>query len=104
RTEEYRKEKKKADEAGVWKDNLISLVAHDLRSPLATFQGAIDLLEDHDTTEDEKKQIFHSSRVMIHHSLSTISHLLNLNRFQSGYFSLSKENTNLLELINAIVE
>ncbi|WCL48787.1 sensor histidine kinase [Leptospira sp. GIMC2001] len=104
RTNEYKIEKKKADEAGVWKDNLISLVAHDLRSPLASFYGAIELLEDEEMSRDEKKQIFKSSRAMIRHSLSTISHLLNLNRFQTGYFTLTKEKINLLELINSVVE
>ncbi|MCC5816526.1 MAG: sensor histidine kinase [Leptospira sp.] len=104
RTQEYKIQKQKAEDAGLWKDNLISLVAHDLRSPLSSFYNALELLEDEEFEPEDKKQVIKSSRNMIHQSLSTITHLLNLNRFQNGKFSLSKEKVNLQEFIHSIVE
>lgn len=103
RTQEYRDQKEKAESANLWKNQLISLVAHDLRSPLASLYGALDLLGEEDIEAQERQAIIRSSKESIQRSLSSIAHLLTLDRFQTGGFSLNRESVNLHALVQGAV-
>lgn len=82
RTKEYKEAKQIAEDANQWKDKFISLVAHDLRSPLSTVYSALTLTTDKETTEDDKTHILNQVFAILENAMSTIEHLLNLNRFQ----------------------
>ncbi|MCW7503003.1 sensor histidine kinase [Leptospira paudalimensis] len=106
RTEEYREAKHIAEEANQWKDKFISLVAHDLRSPLSTVYSALTLTYDEDTPKEEKDHISKQIFVILENAMSTVEHLLNLNRFQldKGQIHLDLTENNVLESVHQVVE
>ncbi|WP_108959476.1 sensor histidine kinase [Leptospira ellinghausenii] len=106
RTEEYREAKQIAEEANQWKDKFISLVAHDLRSPLSTVYSALTLTYDEDTPKEEKDHISKQIFVILENAMSTVEHLLNLNRFQldKGQIHLDLTENNVIESVNQVIE
>lgn len=106
RTNEYKEAKLHAEEANQWKDKLISLVAHDLRSPLSTVYSAITLANDKDTTPEEKSHIYKQVFTILESAMSTIENLLNLNRFQKdkGQFHLYLEETPILNQLQLVLD
>ncbi|MCW7463692.1 sensor histidine kinase [Leptospira limi] len=106
RTKEYREAKQIAEEANQWKDKFISLVAHDLRSPLSTVYSALTFTYDEDTPKEEKDHISKQIFVILENAMSTVEHLLNLNRFQidKGKINLDLTENNVLKSINQVIE
>ncbi|PJZ84316.1 sensor histidine kinase [Leptospira harrisiae] len=104
RTNEYKEAKQIAEEANEWKDKFISLVAHDLRSPLSTVYSALTIVTDKDSTEEEKTHIYKQVFVILENAMSTVEHLLNLNRFRrnQGQFLLQLTDNRLIEITNSI--
>ncbi|TGK52742.1 histidine kinase [Leptospira bouyouniensis] len=106
RTKDYKEAKQNAEEANKWKDKFISLVAHDLRSPLSTVYSALMLTNDADTTEEDKKHIFKQVYTILENAMSTVEHLLNLNRFQidKGQIRLNLSNHFINERLTQVIE
>ncbi|WP_244288696.1 sensor histidine kinase [Leptospira levettii] len=106
RTKEYREAKQIAEEANQWKDKFISLVAHDLRSPLSTVYSALTLTYDEDTPKEEKDHISKQIFVILENAMSTVEHLLNLNRFQldKGQIHLDLTENNIAESVKQVIE
>ncbi|TGK93081.1 histidine kinase [Leptospira levettii] len=106
RTKEYREAKQIAEEANQWKDKFISLVAHDLRSPLSTVYSALTLTYDEDTPKEEKDHISKQIFVILENAMSTVEHLLNLNRFQldKGQIHLDLTENNVAESVKQVIE
>ncbi|MBI5186517.1 MAG: response regulator [Nitrospinae bacterium] len=83
---ELRRAKKEAEEATELKDKFVSLVAHDLRSPLGNILGYLKLLrddKDHALCEDHREII---ERVVFQgeHLVEMIQELLDVSRIKSG--------------------
>lgn len=95
RTNEFKEAKQIAEEANHWKDKFISLVAHDLRSPLSTVYSALTLTNEEDTTVEEKSHILKQVFVILENAMSTVEHLLNLNRFQLDKGKISLQLTSI---------
>ncbi|EMY71545.1 sensor histidine kinase [Leptospira vanthielii] len=104
RTQEYKEAKQIAEEANEWKDKFISLVAHDLRSPLSTVYSALTIVTDKDSTEEEKTHIFKQLFVILENAMSTVEHLLNLNRFNKGKIHLNLSQFRLLEVLQPLAD
>jgi len=83
------------------KDEFLSLASHQLRTPLTSVKGYLSMLLDGDfgeMTPTQKKIIsdsFNSSQQMA----VTISDFLDMSRIQTGRFTLSKESTDLAEIL-----
>ncbi|WP_232373934.1 sensor histidine kinase [Leptospira chreensis] len=103
RTREYKEAKQTAEEANEWKDKFISLVAHDLRSPLSTVYSALTIVTDKDSTEEEKTHIFKQLFVILENAMSTVEHLLNLNRFNKGKIHLNLSQNQFLDILRPLV-
>ena len=73
RNEEIRKKNKQLEEINHVKNKLLSIIGHDLRSPIATLQGFVDLLQQSALSQE---QILHFSGKMSE-SLVGTSQLLN---------------------------
>jgi signal transduction histidine kinase len=91
---------KEIDEA---KDEFISLVSHQLRTPLTSMKGFLSLVLDGDAGEISPpqrsmlQQAFDSSQRMVY----LIADLLNASRLRSGKFIITNQPTNLPELISS---
>ena len=89
RTSQFREEKQKAEEANLWKDKFITLVSHDLRSPLSSILGLMTVLEEEEKlSRDEQLGFIQQSKVILLNSISNVGHLLNLSRFNSGILTI----------------
>lgn len=63
-------------EANAFKDQLISIMAHDLRSPLNTIKGTLELLEGDMLTIEERKAILTGLQETVENTLLTLDNLL----------------------------
>lgn len=105
RTKEYKEAKQIAEETNQWKDKFISLVAHDLRSPLNTIYSALTLITDKSSTEEENTHILKQVFVILENAMATVEHLLNLNRFRidKGQIHLQLSENKLIEVMQPLV-
>ena len=94
---------RKLDEA---KDEFISMASHQLRTPLTSIKGYIDMMLDGDAGEVTPMQrqflteAFVSSERMVH----LINDFLNVSRLQTGKFMLEKRPTDLSEVVKQEIE
>ena len=82
------------------KNKLMSIVAHDLRSPLASIQNFLELLNQYDLDEvqkaDIKKDLLHATN----DTMALLSKLLNWSKSQINGVSAKKEALSLRELLD----
>lgn len=94
---------RKLDEA---KDEFISMASHQLRTPLTSIKGYIDMMLDGDAGEVTPMQrqflteAFVSSERMVH----LINDFLNVSRLQTGKFMLEKRLTDLSVVVTQEIE
>jgi signal transduction histidine kinase len=104
RTYEYRLEKEKAENESQWKDKFISLVSHDLQSPLSTL---LILFESILYSNVDKQFIISKvaeSKVIIVNSLGMVKHLLCMSRFQYKTIQIFYKDLELSELFQSVKE
>lgn len=105
RTQELNTAKLNAENANNLKDKFLSLVSHDLRSPIASVIGLLNLIIDDgdDLSEEEKKDYIQKALSNSNHSLEMISQLLKMNRLRTGSLQLEPEEFDVyIELENVI--
>ena len=84
--------KEKAEEATRLKDKFVSLVAHDLRSPLSSMVGLLEYIVEDETTplhkdhQDAMESVVTSGRSLI----QLIEQILNIGRLRMGKITLEK--------------
>ncbi len=88
-----REAKKAAEEATLVKDKFVSLVAHDLKSPLTSMTGFLKLVRD-----DEAKPLDEGAKAILDRAIDSsrqlarlIDDLLNINRLKAGQLKLDKQ-------------
>jgi len=88
----------KLDEA---KDEFISMTSHQLRTPLTSVKGYIDMVLDGDAgpINDNQRQLLSRAFASSERMVYLIGDFLNLSRIQTGKFIIEKHATNLEELI-----
>ncbi|TGK01081.1 GHKL domain-containing protein [Leptospira semungkisensis] len=90
RTSQLEEAKLVAEEANSMKDTFISLVTHDLRSPITTIMGILQLIKnDYEQLDDISiKEWLMRAENTSSQSLEMIATLLDLNRLRSGSFPM----------------
>lgn len=73
---------KKLDQA---KNEFVSTVSHDLRSPLTAILGYVDLLDRVGPVNDLQREFIQHARDNVHNITSLINDLLDLSRIEAGY-------------------
>ncbi|WP_372367177.1 ATP-binding protein [Candidatus Uabimicrobium sp. HlEnr_7] len=102
--DELRIEKQKAIEANKIKDNFIANISHEIRSPLQSIIGYVDLLS-LDTTVQENKQIKDKVDVIessSEHLLKMVNNILDFSTINSGKVDLNIEKIDLSEFTSKI--
>jgi signal transduction histidine kinase len=84
------------------KDKFFSIIAHDLKSPLNTIVGFLQLLNDHVEafSLEELKHFAGSMNKSVKNLLSLLDNLLQWSRSQTGTIEYNPTNIHLKELIN----
>ncbi len=100
------KEKRRAEEANRLKDQFLSLVSHDLRSPLAGVIGFLRFLDEGviDPASDEGKELIGRALGSLQRLSSMVERLLNVGRLQSGKISLLARYLSLYTLMEKVFD
>jgi len=93
-------------EANRMKSEFVSIVSHQLRSPLSNLKWTLDLLLSERVDLDDKKELEYL-KILEENTQrmgNLISDLLTVSRIEQGRFTPRKESISLNELINKIIE
>jgi len=93
-------------ELSTTKDELYSIIAHDLRSPFNSILGFSDLLMDIANLRDIDKTLKYSTLIntTAQHTLNLLDNLLNWEKSQTGKINFKQENVVLKPIIQEILD
>ena len=88
------------------KSQFVSMVAHELRAPLAAIEGWLELVLSEEAGEDEaqRKQWLGRAKDRAHSLLALVNDLLDINRMESGRIAQKMEKVHLDEIVGKIVD
>jgi two-component system, sensor histidine kinase and response regulator len=96
--EQIVKQNEELEKLNAEKNKLMSIVAHDLRSPLATIQNFLELLTEHELDEEQKLDIENDLLNSTKNTLAMLSKLLDWSKSQLHGVSAHMEYLNLNSL------
>jgi len=82
RTEEIRLKNAQLEESNNIKNKLFSIVSHDLRGPLISLQGIVDMVDMDSLSPEELKKFMDKVGVRLHHTADFLDNLLQWSRIQ----------------------
>jgi|GEM_PF-3333109 len=88
------------------KDEFLSMVSHEFRTPLTVINSAIQAIEHFCVTEmsDRLKGYLDRIKQSSFRQLRLVNNLLDITRINAGHIKINKRNTDIVRLTNAIVE
>ncbi|TGL08319.1 response regulator [Leptospira bouyouniensis] len=94
------------EKANRWKANFVSLISHDLRSPLNSVNQILDVIDFSfsETSEEEKKKFLGICKSGVAQSLKMLEQLLDVSRFDAIGTKLIQTKFSVNELLNEIIE
>ncbi|MCA1993010.1 MAG: hybrid sensor histidine kinase/response regulator [Coleofasciculus sp. S288] len=104
--EELRYALVKEKELSELKSNIISVVSHEYRTPLATILSSSELLEHYSQqwTEEKRKRHFHRIQSSVHHLTQLISDVLLFNKAEAGKLEFKPEPMDVVAFCQELVE
>lgn len=104
--EELRHALAKEKELSDLKSNIISVVSHEYRTPLATILSSAELLENysHKWTEDKKQRHFQRIQSSVHHLTQLVSDVLVLSKAEAGKLEFNPVSLDLVAFCRELVE
>lgn len=95
----------KLKEANATKDELFSIIAHDLRGPIGNFQPILELLtNEHDLDEADRNELMDGLLQGSKNAFNLLENLLNWARSQSNGIELKPDHFHIREIINRNVD
>lgn len=85
------------------KNDFVSTISHDLRSPLTAILGYIELLDRAGPINDLQRDFIHRVQASVHSITALVNDLLNLGRIESG-FDTRKETITIKTIVDASLE
>jgi signal transduction histidine kinase len=98
-----RRERARRRRAERTKEDLLSIVAHDFRSPLTVIQGYAELLAER-AREEETRQMLDAMVGQTRYLARLASDLLTLSRIESGRLAVERRPVRLAELLRSVAE
>lgn len=94
------------EKANRWKANFVSLISHDLRSPLNSVNQILDVIDFSfsETTAEEKKKFLEICKTGVTQSLRMLEQLLDVSRFDAFGTKLIQTQFSVNDLLNEIIE
>jgi len=98
--EELEKKQQKLNEINATKDKFFSIIAHDLKNPIAGFLELTDLLSEnyYELSQSEAKELIHLMNKNSKQLYSLLENLLHWSRAQTGNVSYNPEGLKLIEV------
>ena len=99
-------QKDELKKANALKDNMFSVIAHDLRGPIGNFKGLLELMQNGSTRNDPPR--YEQTLELMHQSASStyslLENLLSWARAQKGEIEFRPQSHNLRELVDEVVQ
>lgn len=88
------------------KQEVLSMVSHDIRSPLTTIQGAVEfLLKSNDSSQSQQSQhLLTLAKNNCQRILTLSMDILDFDKLESGMLEIRKEKVPVLEVFDAVLE
>ncbi|MGL5353711.1 MAG: ATP-binding protein [Clostridium sp.] len=86
-----------------FKNNLITNISHDLKTPLTSLVGYIQLAENKNISEDKSKQYIKKALIKADRIQFLIEELFEYSKLESGEVKLKKNNINIIEMIEQCI-
>lgn len=104
--EELRQALAKEKELSDLKSNIISVVSHEYRTPLATILSSTELLEhySHKWPEEKRKRHFQRIQTTVHHLTQLVSDVLLLSKAEAGKLNFNPVELDLVAFCRELVE
>jgi PAS domain S-box-containing protein len=91
-------------ELGRAKDEMVSLVSHEMRTPLASIVGFTELLTTREVTPDQRKEYLSVMLQEGHRLTALINDFLDLRRIEGGQMTMSFAPVDIAALVKRVVE
>ncbi|MBL0742974.1 sensor histidine kinase [Chryseolinea lacunae] len=104
RTNELRISNEELIQLNLEKNNLIGIVAHDLRNPLQQITGLISLVRMNSQADDETKTYLNLMGTSVERLDSMIVKILDVNAIDSRKLNLTLEDVNLSDICNTVAD
>ncbi len=104
--EELRNALNKEKELSDLKSNIISVVSHEYRTPLATILSSAELLEHYSQQwpEEKRQRHFHRIQTTVHHLTQLVSDVLLINKAEAGKLEFNPVPLDLVAFCRELVE
>lgn len=99
--EEIRTQAETLHEINHTKDKLFSIIGHDLRSPINSLKGFLDLLATNNVTQDEFMMFVPSFQKNVNNVHETLENLLQWSKTQMDGVQITLENNNLYKIVES---
>jgi len=103
---ELKKTYKKLQRIEKAKTEFMSIVSHQLRTPLSIIKGHLSMLQEgmYDNDAQKKEKVLENISQSTNRLIALVNDVLNISRIQSGKLELNKEKVDLVEIIEEVVE
>jgi PAS domain S-box-containing protein len=98
------RERRQAENANRIKDTFLSMISHDIKSPLSSIFSMLELLEEsgEDLPGPDRRSVYRDLKSSVAVLLEMTTQLLNLHRLQSGTIEINKERIDPRFLANQV--
>ena len=97
--EEIKKRSVELEQLNQVKDKFVSIISHDLRSPMNALAGTLDLLEQKYISQEEFTELSKSLRIQFDHTRTLINNLLNWTLLQMDNLKIQPEKTSIHKMV-----
>jgi signal transduction histidine kinase len=101
---EIEKRTQELEELNKVKDKFFSIISHDLRSPINSLAGLLDLMEKDQIKAEELPGLTKEMRIQFNHTKNLINNLLDWTLLQMNKVSIKKEKIGLKSLVDGNIK
>lgn len=97
-------QKKELEEANAVKNKLLSIVAHDLRSPLSALTGMLELMREQSMSEQEMRELFTEMEFSLQQNMNIMENLLAWAKQQMSGMQVTQKMLKVKQIVDEIME
>jgi signal transduction histidine kinase len=97
-------QKEQLEQSNIEKNKLMSIISHDLRSPLISIQNYLELLKEYELDSKEREGMEKSLLISTNHAVDMLSNLLNWSKSQMDGASVNLAAVNLIKVLSNTLE
>lgn len=103
RSRKVEEARQKAEQMAREKQKIVSILSHDIKSPLSSILGSIDLLRDLVEGEDAS-QLLDVMHIASDNMMNLVKNMLEISRIEAGKFAINAEPADLKQLVLTTIQ